>query len=134
MNTIAMTTELQILVWSVVLLFVHLFAQAFTTTASVGLSYGAGARDEGKDPGVLPSRLKRALMNYNETFPVYVALALTLAVTGKSGGIAATGALLWIIGRVIYLPLYATGVPYLRTAAWGVAIVGLLMMLVRLMS
>lgn len=135
MQNFVMSTELQVFAWSVILFFVHLFAQSLSTTASVGLSYGAGARDEGKEPsGVLPGRFKRALLNFSETYPVFIGLALALAVTGKSGGIAATGAVIWIIGRVVYLPLYALGIPYIRTLAWGVAIVGLIMMLIRLMS
>ena len=134
MQTIGMTTELQVLAWSVVLLFVHVFSQAFTTTAKVGLSYGAGARDEQKDPGVVPSRLKRALVNYNETYIGFVALALALAVTGKSGDIAATGAVLWIVSRVVYLPLYALGIPYVRTVAFFASVIGLLMMLARLIG
>ena len=129
-----MTTELTVLAWSVILLFVHLFAQALTTTAVVGLPYGAGARDQGKDPGVTPSRLKRALMNYNETYPVFIALALALAMTGNSGGIAATGAVTWNVPRAVYLPLYALGSPYIRTLVWFVSIIGLFMMLIRLMS
>lgn len=129
-----MNTELSVLAWSVALLLVHLFAQAFSTTASVGLDYGAGARDQAKDPGVVPSRLKRALMNYNETYPVFIALALALTVSNKAGGLGATGAIVWIIGRVAYLPLYALGIPYIRTLVWGVSIVGLVLMLVRLVS
>ena len=134
MQNAGMTTELTVLAWSVVLLLVHVFSQALTTTAAVGLSYGAGARDQQKDPGVIPSRLKRALVNYNETYVGFVALALALAVTGKSGGIAATGAIVWIVSRVIYLPLYALGVPYIRTVAFFASVIGLLMMLVRLVG
>ena len=61
------------------------------------------------------------------------ALALALVVTGKTGGIAATGAWIWLIARLVYLLLYAGGVPALRTLAWLVSIIGLVLMLVRLM-
>ena len=52
----------------------------------------------------------------------------------KTGGIAATGAWVWLIARVVYLPLYAFGVPALRTLAWCVSIAGLVMMLWHLMA
>ena len=47
-----------------------------------------------------------------------------MIVTQHTGGLGAT---LWIIGRVIYLPIYLAGIPYIRTAAWLLSIVGLLM-------
>jgi len=42
------------------------------------------------------------------------------------------GATIWIVARIVYLPLYLAGVPKLRTLAWVVSIVGLLMMLAQL--
>lgn len=135
MNPIPLTTELQVLAWSVVLLIVHILAQGGAATASLGLAYNAGARDGNRKPeGVMAPRLARALNNLLETYPAFVALALALALTGKSGGMGATGAIAWIIGRILYLPLYAFGVPYLRTLAWGLSIVGLLMMFARLIG
>jgi uncharacterized MAPEG superfamily protein len=52
-----------------------------------------------------------------------------LIATQHTGG---WGATLWIIARIVYIPLYLAGVKYARTAAWVVSIVGLLMMLARL--
>jgi uncharacterized MAPEG superfamily protein len=76
-------------------------------------------------------RATRALHNYVENLVPFVALDLALIVTQHTGGLGAT---LWIIGRVIYLPIYLAGIPYVRTAAWLLSIVGLLMMLGRLMG
>jgi len=62
-------------------------------------------------------------------------VSLALIATQRTGGIGAIGAIgatLWIIGRVVYLPIYVLGINYVRTAAWGVSIIGLLMMLWRL--
>ncbi len=135
MQTIAMTTEIQVLAWSVILLIVHIAAQGVTTTMSVGLNYNMSARDKDRElRGMLAPRFKRALDNYKETWPAFIALALGLAVTGKSGGIGATGAMLWIIARVVYLPIYALGIPVIRTLTWVASIVGIVMMLIRLLS
>ena len=46
---------------------------------------------------------------------------------------AATGAVVWIVARVVYVPLYALGIPVLRTLAWTISVVGLVMMLVHLL-
>ena len=43
------------------------------------------------------------------------------------------GAEVWFAGRVVYLPLYLFGVPWLRTAAYGVSLAGLTMMFTRLL-
>jgi uncharacterized MAPEG superfamily protein len=135
MNTVAMTTELQVLAWSVILCFVHIVLQATTATMNFGIGYNLSPRDTAKEPrGLVASRLGRALKNYLETYPIFVALALALAVTGNTGGIGATGALVWIVARVIYLPVYASGIPGVRTLLWVISMVGLVMMLARLMG
>ena len=133
MEAAASSTEIAVLGWSVVLLLAQVLLQA-VSTYDLG-SYRLGPRDDNRQSGnVMAGRLKRALENLLETYPAFVALALALAVTGKSGGIAATGAWVWLAARVVYVPLYAFGVPAVRTLAWVVSVVGLLMMLVRLVA
>ena len=61
--------------------------------------------------------------------PPFVAMDLALIATNHTGGIGAT---IWIIARIIYLPMYMLGIKYVRTACWLVGVVGLLMMLGRL--
>ncbi|MBN9072503.1 MAG: MAPEG family protein [Rhizobiales bacterium] len=133
MEAAAASTEITVLGWSVVLLLVQIILQA-VSIYDLG-PYLLGPRDEDRKSGnVMAGRLERALKNLLETYPAFVALALGLAVAGKTGGIAATGAWLWLAARVVYLPLYAFGVPALRTLAWVVSLVGLLLMLARLLS
>ena len=133
MEAAASSTEIAVLGWSVVLLLAQVLLQA-VSTYDLG-PYLLGPRDDNRQSGnVMAGRLKRALENLLETYPAFVALALALAVTGKTGGIAATGAWVWLTARVVYVPLYAFGVPAVRTLAWVVSVVGLLMMLVRLMA
>ena len=133
MEAAASSTEIAVLGWSVVLLLAQVLLPA-VSTYDLG-PYLLGPRDDNRQSGnVMAGRLKRALENLLETYPAFVALALALAVTGKTGGIAATGAWVWLIARVVYVPLYAFGVPVVRTLAWVVSVVGLLMMLVWLVA
>jgi uncharacterized MAPEG superfamily protein len=133
MEAEAASTEIVVLGWSVVLLLAQIILQA-VSTYDLG-PYLLGPRDDNRRSGnVMAGRLKRALENLLETYPAFVALALALALTGKTGGIAATGAWLWLAARIVYVPLYAFGVPAARTLAWTVSIVGILMMLARLMT
>jgi uncharacterized MAPEG superfamily protein len=133
METVAASTEIWVLGWSVVLLIVQVIAQA-TANSDLGPRYLFSPRDEARvSKSVVAGRLLRALHNLLETYPAFVALVLALAVTGKVGGIAATGAIIWLIARIIYVILYAAGVPVLRTLIWLASIIGLVMMLIRLM-
>jgi uncharacterized MAPEG superfamily protein len=50
-----------------------------------------------------------------------------------SGTVTAAGAWLYLIDRVVYLPMYLFGVPWLRTLAWTISLLGIAMMLVPLL-
>lgn len=130
-----MPVELSLLGWSVVLLIVYIGAQGALVTPLRGLAWNAGPRDEGQPPlGKYPGRAQRALENFKETYPAFIALALGLAHADKTGGTGALGAELWFGARIAYLPLYLLGVPGLRTLAFGVSLAGLIMMLTRLLQ
>jgi len=123
-------SELTCLELSVLLWVAHVLCQAATARVEFGDAYLFSPRDADVKPkGLACGRAKRALDNYVENFVPFVALDLALIATGHTGGLGAT---LWIIGRVIYLPVYLLGIVYVRTAAWVLSIIGLLMMLGRL--
>jgi uncharacterized MAPEG superfamily protein len=128
-----LTPELTLLGWSVVLFFAYMAVQASTALRDTGAAYNAGPRDEAKPLGVLAGRARRSFENFRETYPLFIALTLGLAVTGRGGGIADTGAWLWFGARIVYIPLYLAGVPWLRSLAFGVSAIGLVMMLTRLL-
>jgi uncharacterized MAPEG superfamily protein len=133
MTEAALPTELFVLGLSVLLLIAQvLLPSAFAT--DISHEYRAGARDEElQSSKPVSRRLKRALANLLETYPAFVGLALALAVAGKTGGIGAAGAWLYLAARIVYVPLYASGVPLVRSLVWLTAIAGILMMLARLM-
>ena len=134
MEAAAQSTEIWILGWSVVLLLAQIIAQA-ASGSDRGSKYLASARDVPRpSKSLMAGRLDRALRNLLETYPAFVALALGLAVTGKTGGMAAAGAAIWLVARILYVIIYAAGVPVVRTLVWFVSIVGLAMMLIRLMA
>lgn len=134
MDQAANSTGIWVLGWSVVLLLVQIVLQAGLTARDAGSAYAAGNHTEAAVLSPLGKRVKNAPANLLETYPAFVGLALALAVTGKTGGWAATGAILWLLARVLYLIIYAAGLPGLRTLAWFGSIIGLLLMLWRLMA
>jgi uncharacterized MAPEG superfamily protein len=126
-------SELTCLELSVLLWVAHVLTQSVTARAEFGLAYSFSPRDAQPTPeGLAWGRATRALNNYVENLAPFVALALALIATGHTGGVGAVGATIWIVARILYLPIYVMGVIYVRTALWGVAVIGLLMMLVRL--
>ena len=137
MEAAAASVEILVLGLSVAFLIADILAQALALDLSgdISVRYLLGPRDQGRQTNsVLAGRLTRALGNLLETYPAFIALALALAVTGKTGGLGATGAWLWFAARIVYLGLYAAGVPVLRTIVWFVSLLGLVLMLVRLMA
>ena len=134
MEAAAASTEIAVLGWSVILLIVHVLAQAVALSKDTGASYALSSRDDPKDVSPLTGRLTRALRNFLKTYAAFVGLALALVVTGKTRSLGATGALVWFWARVVYVPVFAAGIAGVRTATWLVSMVGIVLMLIRLMS
>jgi uncharacterized MAPEG superfamily protein len=125
-----MSVESWSLVGAMVLGLVHLAAASFTFKAQVGNAYTVGARDQNLQPAGVAARLDRAQRNFLETFAIFVAAVLLLEVRGQAGGwLSEAGALLYLCGRILFLPLYALGIPWTRTLAWNAATAGLVMVM-----
>jgi uncharacterized MAPEG superfamily protein len=121
-----MSMELKMLAWSIVLGLVQIALAATLTTGQRGFAWGAGARDGTPAPVTpLAARMNRASANFLETFPLFAAAVLAVVAAGVAGDRTALGVQLYFWARVAYVPAYAAGVPYVRTLAWGVSIVGL---------
>ena len=128
-----MPAEIVVLALGVALLFAHVSLQAILATIELGAQWNASPRDKRIEvKGPIAGRAERALKNYLETFPALVGLSLALAVLGKTGGLGATGAWIWLFARIAYVPLYLMGIPYIRSAVWTVSAIGLFLMFVAL--
>jgi len=125
-----MAIELKILALGAVLLFVHIFTATRFKTAQYGRSWNVGARDEAlPPPNVMSGRTMRAQANFLETFPIAIIALLGVVIAGKTSPATALGGWIWLGARAVYLPLYAAGIPVIRTLAWGVGMAGLVMVL-----
>lgn len=125
-----MTLDLQILAWTLVLALVQIMLAAAVRTQQYGVTWNAGPRDkEMPPPRPLAGRLARAQANLFETLPLLVAAVLIAHVGGVDPARTALGAEIYLGARIVYLPLYAFGVPYLRSLAWGVGLIGLIVVL-----
>lgn len=125
-----MPTEIKILAWAAVLLIVHIFAAVHLKTRQYGAKWNMGARDEARPPlNPLAGRLQRAQANFLETFPIAIIALLGVVVANRTSASTALGGWIWLGARVVYLPLYAAGIPVIRTLAFAVSLVGLAMVL-----
>ena len=110
-------SELTCLELSVLLWIAHLVALVGTAAPQLPLSYLMSSRDIPMEPkGLRAGRGKRALANYVENFTAFVALNLAFIALHQSAGIWPT---IWIVTRILYLPLYVFGVIYIRSLIWA---------------
>ena len=120
-----MKTELLLLVWAVLLTFVQMLVAVMGATLQVGLPSLAGNRE-----GLAPctgwaGRAARAHRNMLENLVLFAALVLVAVVAGRTNSTTLLGAQLFVWARLAYAVIYVAGIPWLRTAAWLVSVIGL---------
>jgi uncharacterized MAPEG superfamily protein len=100
---------------------------AQTKALQLGYRWAGGPRDEPRLPLTnLAGRLERALANFLETFPLFAAAVLVAHAAGWHDWMTVWGEL-YLVARVVYVPLYAFGVPIVRSLAWNVATIGIIL-------
>jgi uncharacterized MAPEG superfamily protein len=121
-----MAVELKIAALGALLLLVHIFAAVHLKTKQYGREWNVGARDEALPPlNPVAGRLARAQANFQETFPIAIVALLGVVIAGQTSSSTALGGWIWLGARTIYLPLYAMGVPVVRTVVFVISLVGL---------
>ena len=123
-----MSIELQYLVFSVFLLIVQMVMQVGAGLLTNGLMGLAGSRDDEVLVSGIGGRFERAYYNMLETFPIFAAMVLTIQVTESWTATSALAVQLYFWARVVYLPLYIIGIPFLRTVMWLTSMAGIIML------
>jgi len=94
----------------------------------VGPMTHAGSRDDLPSPGRYRARAMRAADNFAENLPVFLGLGLlVLMVEGSNMAQAVLGAQIFVLSRVLYIPIYVAGVPMVRSLLFMVGFIGLVM-------
>jgi uncharacterized MAPEG superfamily protein len=126
-----MTIELQCLAWAIILGLAHILIAGNARTKELGIQWNMGARDEKmQNLKPLTERLLRAQSNFFETFPLFAGAVLIVAVSHTYSFYSYWGCIIYLTARTIYLPIYAAGIPVIRTIVWLFSIIGLLLALV----
>lgn len=101
--------------------------------AGRNLRVALGPRDEPPPQGRVGGRAERALANMQEALPVFLTLGLLNLFLG-TGAMATTGATVFFVARVLYVPAYLAGIFAVRTLIWMASVVGLAMMLIPILD
>jgi len=120
--------EMQILFCAVLFGLLQLLATALVSVMGRGMPWALGSRDEpGRPLGKYGARFERAFKNFLETFPLFAATVLLASALDRHNAASALGAQIYIWARVLYVPAYIAGVPWVRTLVWTASFVGILM-------
>ena len=129
-----MAMELKMLILASLLTVVLAIVGAVALILQRGLVYGFGNRDQPEPLSRWGERALRAHRNMLENLPPFAALVLVAQVAGISNEATALGAVLFFWGRVAHAIIYIAGLPYLRTVAFAVALIGMLRIARELLS
>ena len=106
-----MSVELLMLLYSVLLFFVIIVAQAGLAIQQNGLMAQAGSRDSLPEPTLLRQRLQRLTANMQENLVMFAAVVLVANAADVSSNTTALGASLFFYARVGHAIIYAAGWP-----------------------
>jgi uncharacterized MAPEG superfamily protein len=126
------STELGLLVWSVILCIAQMLIAVMATQLQVGLPVLVSNRDSMPNITGLAGRATRAHRNMLENLALFASLVLVAQVTGHANPMTALGAQLFFWGRLAYAVIYLVGLPWIRTGAWVVSMVGLVLIILQL--
>lgn len=131
-----MTVELLAALIVIALGLVQVLLQAIEFRRVHGVPYANTAQDAppAEPDSLLLGRLTRALRNLHETLPFFLGVVIILALMDHSTAATRISALIFAGARVVYLPLYAMGVPYLRGLVWTVSFAALIALVASALS
>ncbi len=121
-----MSTELEVLALYGLLIAVTIAVQALFAIPSVGLPYLASTRDDGRKMEGINGRLIRANTNNVIAMAYFAPAVLLLILTESTTATTLLVTQVFLAARVIYVILYAAGIPWLRTGVWSIAFVAAL--------
>ena len=124
--------ELSLLIWTAALTILQMLVSALGSISQIGLTTLAGNRDNLTETTGWASRAQRAHRNMLESIAVFAILIMSAHHMNISNDVTGLGAQLFFWGRVAFSIIYLAGIPWVRTAAWGVSLVGLILIFLQL--
>ena len=129
-----MKPELTLLVWAAALTVVQVLVAVTGAFTQVGLMKLVGNREDMPKLTGWVGRAERAHLNMVVNLALFASLVLVAAVAGKLDAMTLLGAQLFFWARVAYAIIYVAGIIWLRTLAWTVSIIGLVLIFLQLVK
>lgn len=124
-----MTTELEMMIYSLGVLALIIVAQALAGIKANGLEAMAGARDNLPASSVLHGRATRLRANMIENLMIFVPLVITAHLLGISTEYTVLGTQLFVFSRIAHAVIYLAGWPWVRPIAFFASLLGMGMVL-----
>jgi uncharacterized MAPEG superfamily protein len=128
-----MKPELMLLAWAVILTLAQMLIAATGAASQYGPMPLFGNREGLSVLTGWAGRAYRAHHNMLENLVLFAALVLVAVVAQKTNDKTLLGAQLFFWARLAYAVIYLAGIPYLRTAAWLVSVIGLVIIFLQLL-
>ncbi len=122
-----MTTEALMLAATGGLLFLLTVIQGTRNVLVLGVATAAGNQHDIALWTGWNDRLNRAIRNLIEAIAIFAPIVIAVQISGLNNETTAMGAQIFVIARIAHAVVYTLGVPWVRTAAWAVGVVGIIM-------
>lgn len=128
-----MTTELWMLTATTILFMLLLAMQSVVSLfAGVSITVLVGDRSDLPAAEGLRGRAARTVNNSVEGMVIFAPLVVIAHLAGISNELTVMGASIYFWSRVVYVPCYMFGIPWIRTLVFGAGLAGLLMIIAAL--
>jgi uncharacterized MAPEG superfamily protein len=101
-------------------------------TRAAGTAWNTGNRENEPEVPAWVDRTGRALSNHKENFPLFLTAVVVVQLAGKADRVSAIAAATYVLARVLHGALYMAGIKGLRSAAWSLGTVAVVVVLSRL--
>ena len=125
-----MQPEVKILALAALLQVVQFALMAVPLNMQLGVDWTLSPRDESREPVGVPARLFRAFNNHFEALILFTIAVVVVVLGNASSGFTIACAWAYLIARIVYIPLYAYGVPYARSVVWFIGFLATIAMLI----
>lgn len=115
-----MSTELTVLALAGVLQVIQFVLMAIPANIQLGPDQTAGPRDGGLELTGVAGRLHRAMNNHFEGLILFTIAVVVVTLGDQATAFTAGCAWTYLVARILYVPAYASGIPYLRSVIWAV--------------
>ena len=122
-----MTTEALMLAATGGLVLLLTVIQGTRNVLVLGLPTAAGNQHDVAPWTGWNDRLNRAIRNLIEAIAIFAPIVIAVQISGLNNETTAMGAQIFVIARIAHAVVYTLGVPWVRTAAWFVGVVGIIM-------